>query len=449
MDESDWSRAILTILRVSDTAVKKVKIVSMGCFKNHTDTERFAHTLSSCGYEQCGSEDISDLCLINTCAFIKDAIDENIAVILDAIQEKEEGRIKEIAITGCLVNRYGASVLSKELPEIDRWFAAEAYSDVARAYGSVVSGVPGRDIISSSRHVRYLKIAEGCDNHCTYCTIPSIRGGLKSLDIDFLVREAQSLCDDGAREICIVSQDPTSYGRDLGGRVGLISLLDALESSLPYDIWLRLLYLQPFGVTDTLLERIASGKQLIRYLDIPIQHASDKILRSMGRTVDRRRMTEIFMRARELMPDAVLRTTCMVGFPGETKDDHKELVNMIRETEFDRLGVFEYSPEEGTPAGNMLSQVSKSTKSRRISEIMSIQEVISEKKLSRLAGSVLDVMIDELSEDGRAEGRTRGDAPEVDGVCDVVLHGKVCPGDIIPVRVTGSSAHDIEGEQVI
>lgn len=433
--------------------MKSFKIISMGCFKNTVDSERMAAALSRCGYEQ--TEDgRADLCIINTCGFIKDAIDENISIILDAAAAKSAGEIGELAVAGCLVNRYGADTLADELPEVDRWFSAEDHDAIAAAYASSSEALP----LSSSRemikghpsHIRYLKIAEGCSNACSYCTIPSIRGPLRSFGIADLVAEAERLVTEGAREICAVSQDPTVYGRDLNDGTDLIQLIDALERSLPEDIWLRFLYLQPSGVTRQLIERIASGKQVIPYLDMPIQHASPKILSAMRRMSDPQKMRELFALARSIRPDITLRTTCMVGFPGETKEDVDELERFIREVRFDRLGVFEFSPEEGTPAAEMPGQVPARTKKQRAERIMFIQEEISGELLSRSVGTRAEVMIDRIVDPRLAEGRTDRFVYDADGTVDVVLLGDSdrYPGDVITAEIVSADEHDVIAREI-
>lgn len=427
--------------------MRSVRCISLGCFKNRVDSEKMLGALAAAGVENVGPDRDADVILINTCAFIESATNESISVLLDAAEAKEQGRCVKLIAAGCLVNRYGEEQLAAEMPEVDAWIRCEDHGAlVAACGGRAAECLSSRRSVSGGReHVRYLKLMEGCSSRCAYCAIPSIRGGARSLEPGLLIDEACRLADDGAREICLVAQDLTIYGRDLGGSVDLVSLLSSLDRDLPKDIWIRLLYLNPSGVDRRLLERIASSDKILHYLDIPIQHASPRILRAMRRPLDGERLRGVFSLAREIMPDAALRTTCMVGFPGETRADVDTLVSFLGEVRFDRMGAFEFSPEEGTEAASMPDQVSKRTKRRRFDRVMSIQEMISAEIQASFVGRDLDVIVDSVAS-GRAEGRSYREAPEVDGVIDIDLRGAdAAPGDRMRVTITGASEHDLEG----
>ena len=371
-------------------------------------------------------------------------MEENISEILDLIALKQEGRLERVGVVGCLVARYGDE-LKRNMPEVDFWAGCD---DIDTILGSLLLPSCGSArrvrLPDDPPHIRYLKISEGCGNCCSYCAIPSIRGPARSKPIRALVDEAARLARDGAAEICLVAQDLTSYGADAGLRGGLISLLDALESSLPENLWLRLLYAQPSGVDRALLERVAHGRQVKPYLDIPIQHAAPRILGLMNRSKGAENLISIFETARSIRPDFALRTTCMVGFPGETRRDFAELLKFIERAHPDRMGAFEFSPEEGTPAAEMPGQVPRRTKKSRLSRLMSLQEEISLSRQSLFIGREMDVMIDVSSSGGYAEGRSFREAPEVDGVIELSgVPAGVAPGDIVKAVVTDAFEHDM------
>lgn len=430
---------------------RSIRLISMGCFKNTVDSERMLSSALKTGMIAAEEGDKADVCVINTCGFIKDAIDENIAMILDAVEAKENGEFKMIVVAGCLVNRYGREVLAQNIPEVDAWILAEDSNALLKAIGKTAEppcGHPERArLVAAPQHIRYLKIAEGCSNRCSYCTIPSIRGGLRSSKIADLVKEAEALAEDGAREIILVAQDLTVYGSDIDERGGLISLIDALEKALPHDMWLRLLYLQPTGVDRRLLERVANGRQLLPYLDIPIQHASDGILRAMNRRITQKELRDIFLTARSIREDLALRTTCMVGFPGETRADFDELLRFIEEIRFDRAGVFAFSPEEGTPAEKMDHQVAKATKARRIEKFMTAQEAVSLERQQLFVGKKMKILIDQSS--GVVEGRSYREAPDVDGIIEITPSSDAPEvGSFIEAVVTEAFEHDMIANEV-
>lgn len=428
--------------------------LSLGCFKNQVDSERIVGVLREAGYEIVASPNGAEVCVVNTCGFLRSAVEENIAAILDLAEIKEQGETARIGVVGCLVNRYGDDLV-RDLPEVDFWARSEDYGVLAAAVSPAAQPLAGQllrvRMPGTPAHVRYLKLAEGCDNRCAYCAIPNIRGALHSTPIARLVAEAHSLVTEGAREICLVAQDLTAYASDLGQPDGLIALLDALESSLPQDIWLRLLYLQPRGVTRELIERVANGRQILPYLDMPIQHASASVLRAMNRDEDIERHYGLLRLAREIRPDFALRTTCMVGFPGETRADFDALLRFIEKAAYDRLGAFVFSPEEGTTAAGLAGKVARKTQQSRLNRLMELQEGISLDRQTLFVGRQLDVVVDKaLTEtDGIMEGRSFREAPEVDGIVEIQPAAPHAPGDIVRVSVTDACCHDLFAKEVV
>jgi ribosomal protein S12 methylthiotransferase len=432
-----------------DIKERSVFCLSLGCAKNGVDSERIMDALRGAGYEIASDAWGADVCLVNTCGFIRSAVEENIETILDLTELKARGATRRVAVVGCLVNRYGAEELGRNIPEVDCWLRSEDYEGILKAVGAPepeAHTAPGRSPLPGvPSHTAYLKLSEGCDNRCSYCAIPSIRGGLRSLPVGALVTEAEGLVSRGAAEICLVGQDLTAYGRDLGVDDGLIKLLDALEYALPGDVWLRLLYLHPSGVDVRLLERVAAGRQTLPYLDIPIQHASAKILALMNRGGGYEPLLGLFRTAREIRPDFALRTTCMVGFPGESREDFNALLRFLREAAFDRVGAFAFSPEEGTPAAEMPGQVTERTKRSRMGRLMSWQEDVSLARQKLFLGRELDVLIDSVSTDGTVEGRSFREAPEVDGIIEVTgaASSVFRAGETVRALVTDVSEHDM------
>ena len=432
----------------------KAFILSLGCAKNRVDSERIAGVLNKAGYEIADEPRGTSLCVVNTCGFLRSAVEENIESILAMAELKKNGETKRVGVVGCLVNRYGAE-LRDNLPEVDFFAECEDYAAILSALGEGGESCryPARGRLPAhARHTRYLKLAEGCGNSCSYCAIPGIRGALRSLPTAFLVSEAEALVNDGAREICLVAQDLTAYGDDLPGGGDLFALLDSLEKSLPADVWLRLLYLHPRRVTRRLLERVAAGRQVLPYLDIPIQHAAPGILDAMNRSMDDTRMLEIFKTAREIRADFALRTTCMAGFPGEGRSDFDKLLKFLEAAQLDRAGSFIFSPEDGTPAALLADRVPERTKKARLSRLMTLQGEISLARQQLFVGSEMDIMIDETFADGSMEGRSFREAPEVDGVIEVSPPGRAKsaarPGGVIRARVAEAYEHDMRAEQV-
>lgn len=428
----------------------KVYCLSLGCAKNRVDSECLAGELERAGHMLVDDVESADVGIVNTCGFIQPASEESIAAILDLEQLKREGKLKKIGVVGCLVNRYSDDLI-KEIPSVDFWARSEDWSSVIKSLGGVPVNSRCRvSLPSSSKFTRYLKISEGCGNKCTYCTIPGIRGGLRSLPIDTLISEADQLVKEGAVELCVVGQDLTVYGTDLYGKDSLISLIDELESALPKNIWIRLLYLHPSRITGKLLERVASGKQVLPYLDIPIQHADPEILTAMNRKISPDELSSIFTAARRINEDFALRTTCMVGFPGEKKTHFDNLLDFAARTRFDRMGAFAFFPEEGTEAEKMNGQASEAVKQKRLKKLMVLQEEISLERQQLFEGRVMDVLVERIDREASfAEGRSFREAPEVDGLIEIRnISEKVKEGDIVKVLMTEAMPHDMVGEEL-
>lgn len=440
---------------IKETRIVRVFILSMGCAKNRVDSECLAGELIKAGHEVVENIEDAQAAVINTCGFIRPAVEENISAILELEELKQKGGIKKIGVVGCLYNRYGQE-LSQGFETVDFWAESEAWSTVVAELGKrenienschcrVRANLPGCQNFS-----RYLKISEGCNNRCSYCAIPLIRGNLRSLPVEIIVNEAIKLTEEGARELCVVGQDLTAYGMDFNnGKPKLLELLNALETNLPDSVKLRLLYLHPERITVELLEKVAESKKILNYLDIPIQHADEKILVAMNRGIKRDKLFEIFTYARSLDPYFALRTTCMVGFPGEKHKNVKNLLEFLEEVQFDRVGAFTYFAEEGTKAANLPMQLTDNTKQKWLAELMAIQEEISFERQRLFIGKTLNVLVERV-ENGYAEGRSYREAPEVDGIIEIKLaaNSKLSPGDVIMAKVTDASVHDLVAEEV-
>ena len=428
----------------------KVFCLSLGCAKNRVDSECLAGELERAGHVLVGNVESADVGIVNTCGFIQPASEESVAAILDLEQLKNEGKLKKIGVVGCLVNRYSDDLI-KEMPSVDFWARSEDWSSVIKSMGGVpVNGRCRTSLPSSSKFTRYLKISEGCGNKCTYCAIPGIRGGLRSLSMETLISEADQLVKDGAVELCVVAQDLTVYGTDLYGKDSFIDLIDELESALPKNIWIRLLYLHPSRITKKLLDRVASGKQVLPYLDIPIQHSDPDILCAMNRKISPGELSWIFSAARSINEDFALRTTCMVGFPGEKKAHFDNLLDFVSKTRFDRMGAFAFFPEEGTEAEKMDDQVPDTVKQKRLKKLMTLQEEISMERQLLFEGRVMDVLVERIDREASfAEGRSFREAPEVDGLIEIRnISEKVKEGNIVKVRMTEAMPHDMVGEEL-
>jgi len=422
----------------------------MGCAKNRVDSECLAGELAKAGHKLVENVKDAEAAVINTCGFIRPAVEENISAILELEELKQKRKLKKIGVVGCLYNRYGREV-AEGFNAVDFWACSEDWASVSRALGSLPSCFRVRANLPGSQNFsRYLKVSEGCNNRCSYCAIPSIRGELKSLPVKTVVDEAVQLAEEGAKELCVVGQDLTAYGMDFdGGKPRLLELLDMLEANLPDGIKLRLLYLHPDRVTVKLLERVADSKKILNYLDIPIQHADEDILVAMNRGIKQDKLAEIFAFARSLDPYFALRTTCMVGFPGEKRALFKNLLEFLEEVQFDRVGAFTYFPEEGTAAAEMPGQLTDETKQKRLSELMAVQEEISFFRQRLFLGRTLELLVETVEGD-YVEGRSYREAPEVDGVVEVkVAEGrKLKPGDVIMAKVIEALPHDLVAEEV-
>ncbi len=438
----------------------KLLFISLGCDKNLVDSEMMMGLLHDRGYEFTDNEEEADIIVINTCGFINDAKEESINTILEMAKYKENN-LKALIVAGCLVERYKNEIL-QELPEIDAIVGTTAFDKICDVVDDVLADKKHNElesinkmcrpdvkrIITTGGYYSYLKIAEGCDKHCTYCSIPMIRGAYRSVPMDELFKEAEYLADNGVKELIIVAQEITVYGKDLYGEKKLPELLHRL-CKVPGIQWIRLLYCYPEEITDELIETIRTEKKICHYIDMPIQHASDKILKAMGRRTNNAELRNIISKLRKEIPDICLRTTLITGFPGETEEDHKILLDFIDEMEFDRLGVFTYSPEEDTKAASLDNQVDEEVKLCRKDEIMELQQEISMDKSERLVGKELEVNIEgKASDEDVYVGRSYMDAPSVDGYVFINSEEELMSGDFAKVRIVKAMEYDLIGELI-
>ena len=437
----------------------KILFISLGCDKNLADSEEMLGLLTGSGHEIVDSEEEADAIVINTCCFIHDAKEESVNTILEMAEYKKAGTCKVLIVTGCMAQRYKEEI-TQEIPEVDAVLGTTSYGDIVKALNEAQAGnvfqefrdindLPessGRRVITTGGHFGYLKIAEGCDKHCTYCIIPSLRGKFRSVPEERLLKQAEYMASQGVKELILVAQETTVYGTDLYGKKTLHILLKKL-CQIKGIRWIRVLYCYPEEIYDELIQVMKEEKKICHYLDLPIQHASDRILRRMGRRTSKAQLVEIITKLRREIPDIVLRTSLITGFPGETEEDHQELMEFVDEMEFDRLGVFTYSPEEGTPAETMEGQVPEELKEERRDEIMELQQEISLDKGNDRIGQELLVMIEgKVSGESAYIGRTYGDAPKVDGYMFVQTGELLVTGDFAKVRVTGAMEYDLIGE---
>ena len=438
----------------------KLLFISLGCDKNLVDSEMMMGLLHDRGYEFTDNEEEADIIVINTCGFINDAKEESINTILEMAKYKENN-LKALIVAGCLVERYKNEIL-QELPEIDAIVGTTAFDKICDVVDDVLADKKHNElesinkmcrpdvkrIITTGGYYSYLKIAEGCDKHCTYCSIPMIRGAYRSVPMDELVKEAEYLADNGVKEFIIVAQEITVYGKDLYGEKKLPELLHRL-CKIPGIQWIRLLYCYPEEITDELIETIRTEKKICHYIDMPIQHASDKILKAMGRRTNNAELRNIISKLRKEIPDICLRTTLITGFPGETEEDHQILLDFIDEMEFDRLGVFTYSPEEDTKAASLDNQVDEEVKLCRKDEIMELQQEISMDKSERLVGKEIEVIIEgKASDEDVYVGRSYMDAPSVDGYVFINSEEELMSGDFAKVRIVKAMEYDLIGELI-
>lgn len=425
----------------------KLSIISLGCSKNLVDSENLIGLLEASGVEVVSDVGEADVALVNTCGFIQPAVEESVNTILDLELLKEQGKLKKICVVGCLVNRYGDE-LKKELPSVDVWARAEEWGLVARSLGLVPSFGPARGMLSETRPwSRYLKVGEGCDTFCSYCTIPSIRGRARSVPIPQLSGMALDLAEKGAREICLVGQDLTIYGRDLYGEPRLEELLAVLDQELPRHVWIRLLYLHPSRIDERFIDFVAGHDRILSYLDIPVQHIDPVILKRMNRPSDEQHIRRIFSYARKADPFFALRTTIMVGFPGETETQFSKVLDFLEQTKIDRVGAFIFSPEEGTPAAAMEDRVPSEIGEARYRRLMELQSEISLERQNVFVNKKLRVLVDEIDdEDGTAWGRSYREAPEVDGLIGISGGSALEEGQFVEVRITDAAEHDLFAE---
>lgn len=437
----------------------KIIFVSLGCDKNLVDTEMMLGMLQERGYTFTDDETEADVAVVNTCCFIGDAKEESINTLLELAQLKEDGNLKALIAAGCLAQRYRDEIQT-EIPQVDAIVGTTAIEDIVIAveeslkgkcsqYCRDISAAPVTDkkrVVTTGGHFAYLKIAEGCDKHCTYCIIPKVRGSFRSVPMEKLVAEAATLAEGGVKELILVAQETTLYGVDLYGEKSLHKLLHEL-AQINGIYWIRILYCYPEEITDELIEAIATEPKVCHYLDIPIQHASDGVLKRMGRRTSQADLREVIAKLRNSIPDICLRTTLISGFPGETQEDFEELYNFADEMEFDRLGVFAYSQEEDTPAAIMPKQIEEDIKEARREELMELQQAISFEKAEEMVGRVLVAMIEgKVADEDVYVARTYRDAPNVDGYLFVNTTANLVTGDFVKVMVTDANEYDLIGE---
>lgn len=437
----------------------KVGIVQLGCAKNQVDGEMLMAALQADGFELCDDAALADVAIVNTCGFIASAKKESIDEILELCELKKEGRIQKIVVTGCLAERYQDEIM-EQIPEVDGVFGIGANAEIAHwirrvANGGRVSAFPdkmkmplcGERELSTPSYFAYIKIAEGCDNNCTYCAIPMIRGSYRSRPMESILEEARGLVENGAKELILIAQDTTRYGIDLYGEYKLAALMREL-CKIDGLHWLRVLYCYPDCFTDELIDTIASEDKIVKYVDLPLQHASGKVLRRMHRTGDRASLTALIQKMRDRIPGLTLRTTLIAGFPGETEEDFTELAEFIKEIRFDRLGCFAYSQEENTPAARLPDQIDEEIKTQRAEYIMEAQMAILEKKSEEQVGRTLEVLVEGF--DRYAEcyfGRSAMDAPDIDGKVFIEKpeSGPIPYGSLVKVVIDSAIDGDLFG----
>lgn len=439
----------------------KIVFVSLGCDKNLVDTEMMLGMLSEKGYAFTDDEDEADIAIVNTCCFINDAKEESINSLIALGEKKKEGKLQGLIVAGCLGQRY-AKEIREEIPEVDAIVGVNAFDRIAEAVEEVVAKrypdfmkdinalpVYGKKrLVTTGGHYAYLKIAEGCDKHCTYCIIPKVRGNYRSVPMEILLEEARALVDGGVKELILVAQETTIYGMDLYGEKRLPQLLREL-CKIPGLYWIRILYCYPEEITEELISVIKEEKKICHYLDIPIQHASDAVLKRMGRRTSNGDLRAVIGKLRKEIPDICLRTTLIAGFPGETEADHEAVMEFVDEMEFDRLGVFTYSPEENTPAAEFPDQIDEDLKKERQAEIMELQQEIAFEKAAGMIDREIDVMIEgKVADENVYVGRTYRDAPNVDGLIFINTDEELLSGDFVRAKITASYEYDLIGEPV-
>ena len=435
--------------------------VSLGCDKNLVDSENMIGILHGNGYRITQEEQKADIIIINTCCFIHDAKQESINTILEMAEYKKAGSCKLLIVTGCLAERYKEEIMT-EIPEVDALLGTGSFTGIIKVIEGLTDGqkhscfepldlppasAVGR-MLTSGTHFAYLKIAEGCDKHCTYCIIPQVRGNYRSIPMEELLSEAEYLAKQGVKELILVAQETTLYGFDLYGRKALPELLTRL-AGIPQIAWIRILYCYPEEITDELIEVIKNEPKVCNYLDIPIQHASDRILRLMGRRTNRADLERIIEQLRREIPDIILRTTLITGFPTETEEEHRELMEFVELERFDRLGVFTYSKEDNTPAAKLKPQILAKVKKQRQKELMKLQQSIVFADANLKIGQIYEVMTEgRIAEEDVYIGRTYMDAPQVDGFLFFKAEEELLTGDMVKVKVIQAKGYDLIGEIV-
>ncbi|WP_341465366.1 MULTISPECIES: 30S ribosomal protein S12 methylthiotransferase RimO [Caloramator] len=438
----------------------KVGLISLGCDKNRVDAEVMLHELKQNGFEIVNDEKIADIIIVNTCGFIESAKMESIETILEMAQNKQEGNCKAVIATGCMAERYKQDLLN-EMPELDAVVGTGNYQNIVEVVNNILKGNNkivkvgninynleyNERILSTPNHYAYLKIAEGCNNNCSYCIIPQLRGRYRSRKIEDIIKEAKQLANIGVKELIIVAQDTTMYGIDIYKKKSLSMLLKEIEKIEGIE-WIRVMYSYPEEIDDELIETIKNSQKICRYFDMPIQHISDKILKLMNRRTTKQKILNVIDNIRKNIPDAVIRTSLIVGFPNETDDDFNELVEFIKEYKLDRVGIFEYSQEEGTRAALLDNQISDEVKTYRKEKLMKIQSKIALEKNMKLIGNEVNVIIDGKTNEGMYFGRTYADAPEIDQTVYFDASKDYNRGDIVSVKITKAYNYDLLGVDV-
>ena len=439
----------------------KIFCISLGCDKNLVDTEMMLGLLNKDGYTFTDDEHEADVVVVNTCCFIGDAKEESVNTILEMAELKKEGRCKALIVTGCMAQRYKQEILD-EIPEVDGILGTSTYDEISNVLKKVLGGsrescfhdlnvLPNVEVprvVTTGGYYAFLKIAEGCDKRCTYCIIPDLRGSYRSVPMERLIEEAKQLASQGVKELILVAQETTLYGIDLYKKKSLPKLLHEL-CKIPGIQWIRIQYCYPEEITDELIQAIKTEEKVCHYLDIPIQHASDRILKRMGRRTHKAELKERIGALRREIPDIALRTTFICGFPGETEEDHEELMEFVDEMEFERLGVFAYSPEENTPAASMPDQIPEEVKEERRDAILELQQEIAFDKAADMVGRTLYAMIEgKVADEPAYVARTYADSPDIDGYVFVNTGEMLMSGDFVKVKITGSAEYDLIGELV-
>lgn len=439
----------------------KILFISLGCDKNLADSEQMLGILRNKGYEFTDDECEADIIVVNSCCFISDAKEESINIILDMAQCKTHYKCQALIVTGCLAERYKEEIY-KEIPEVDAVIGTSSYDAIAEAVEQALEGkkpqvfkdlnrlpdIRTERVVTTGGYFAHLKIAEGCDKHCTYCIIPKVRGNYRSVPMENLIRQAKELAEKGVKELILVAQETTMYGKDIYGEKSLHKLLKEL-CKIQGIQFIRIMYCYPEEIYDELIQTMKEEQKICHYLDMPIQHCNDAILKKMGRRTNKKEIQEIVTKLREAIPDIILRTTLITGFPGETEDNFEEMMDFVDEMEFDRLGVFPYSPEEGTPAAEFPDQIDEEVKADRQCEIMELQQDIAfEKSERRIGQEMLAVIEGKVADENAYIGRTYMDAPNIDGYVFIHTDEALMTGDFVKVKITASSDYDLIGELV-